>query len=280
VKRDPRVAFLLLAPSLVLLVPLFYLPQLLLFVVSLGHRSAYGGVVRTLSLENYARAFEPLYLGILWRSLGLAAFTTIACLALGFPFAWWLARRVPVRSRSALLALVVLPFWTSFLVRMYAWIVLLRSEGLVNLALAGLGLPRVELLYNDFAVLVGQVYGELPFMIVPLYVSLEKLDNALVEAAADCGASPARAFWSVVVPQTLPGIAAGCLLVFIPSLGAFLAPDLLGGGRTAYVGNLIQSQFAVARDMPFGAALSFVLSLLVVVLLLVFRRPLKAAQEL
>jgi spermidine/putrescine transport system permease protein len=280
VKRDPRVAFLLLAPSLVLLVVLFYLPQLLLFVVSLGHRSAYGGVVRTLSLENYARALEPLYLGILWRSLGLAAFTTLACLALGFPFAWWLARRVPVRSRSALLALVVLPFWTSFLVRMYAWIVLLRSEGLVNLALASLGLPRVELLYNDFAVLVGQVYGELPFMIVPLYVSLEKLDNALVEAAADCGASPARAFWSVVVPQTLPGIAAGCLLVFIPSLGAFLAPDLLGGGRTAYVGNLIQSQFAVARDMPFGAALSFVLSLLVVVLLLVFRRPLKAAQEL
>ena len=279
-KRDPRVAFWLLVPSLLLLVVLFYLPQVLLFVVSLGHRSAYGGVVRTLSLENYARAFEPLYLGILWRSLGLAAFTTIACLALGFPFAWWLARRVPVRSRSALLALVVLPFWTSFLVRMYAWIVLLRSEGLVNLALAGLGLPRVELLYNDFAVLVGQVYGELPFMIVPLYVSLEKLDNALVEAAADCGASPARAFWSVVVPQTLPGIAAGCLLVFIPSLGAFLAPDLLGGGRTAYVGNLIQSQFAVARDMPFGAALSFVLSLLVVVLLLVFRRPLKAAQEL
>jgi spermidine/putrescine transport system permease protein len=280
VKRDPRVAFALLVPSLLLLVVLFYLPQLLLFVVSLGHRSAYGGVVRTLSLENYARALEPLYLGILWRSLGLAAFTTLACLALGFPFAWWLARRVPVRSRSALLALVVLPFWTSFLVRMYAWIVLLRSEGLVNLTLAGLGLPHVELLYNDFAVLVGQVYGELPFMIVPLYVSLEKLDNALVEAAADCGASPARAFWSVVVPQTLPGIAAGCLLVFIPSLGAFLAPDLLGGGRTAYVGNLIQSQFAVARDMPFGAALSFVLSLLVVVLLLVFRRPLKAAQEL
>ena len=279
-KRDPRVAFWLLVPSLLLLLVLFYLPQVLLFVVSLGHRSAYGGVVRTLSLENYTRAFEPLYLGILWRSLGLAAFTTIACLALGFPFAWWLARRVPVRSRSALLALVVLPFWTSFLVRMYAWIVLLRSEGLVNLALAGLGLPRVELLYNDFAVLVGQVYGELPFMIVPLYVSLEKLDNALVEAAADCGASPARAFWSVVVPQTLPGIAAGCLLVFIPSLGAFLAPDLLGGGRTAYVGNLIQSQFAVARDMPFGAALSFVLSLLVVLLLLVFRRPLKAAQEL
>jgi spermidine/putrescine transport system permease protein len=280
VRRDPRTAALLLAPSLALLVALFYLPQLLLFAVSLAHRSAYGGVVPAASLQNYARALEPLYLGILWRSLGLASVTTAACLAASFPFAWWLARRVPARSRSALLALVVLPFWTSFLVRMYAWIVLLRSEGLVNLALKAAGLPGVELLYNDFAVLVGQVYGELPFMIVPLYVSLEKLDGALVEAAADLGASPARAFWKVVVPQSLPGIAAGCLLVFIPSLGAFLAPDLLGGGRTAYVGNLIQSQFAVARDMPFGAALSFVLTLLVVALLFVFRRPLRAAQEL
>jgi spermidine/putrescine transport system permease protein len=280
VRREARLAVTLLAPSLLLLVALFYLPQLLLLAVSFGRRSAYGGVVRALSLENYARALEPMYLGILWRSLGLAAFSTLVCLVVGFPFAWWLARCVPARSRSALLALVVLPFWTSFLVRMYAWIVLLRSEGLVNLALVALGLPRVELLYNDFAVLVGQVYGELPFMIVPLYVSLEKLDGALVEAAADLGASPSRAFWSVVVPQTLPGIAAGCLLVFIPSLGAFLAPDLLGGGRTTYIGNLIQNQFAVARDMPFGAALSFVLSLLVVALLLVFRRPLKAAQEL
>jgi len=280
VKRAPRAAAVLLAPSLLLLLALFYLPQVLLFAVSLGRRSAYGVVVRTLSLENYARALEPLYLGILWRSLGLAAFTTLACLVLGFPFAWWLARRVPAGARSALLALVVLPFWTSFLVRMYAWIVLLRSEGIVNLALAAAGLPHVELLYNDFAVLVGQAYGELPFMIVPLYVSLEKLDGALVEAAADLGASPSRAFWSVVVPQTLPGIAAGCLLVFIPSLGAFLAPDLLGGGRTAYVGNLIQSQFAVARDTPFGAALSFVLSLVVVLLLLLFRRPLRSAQAL
>jgi spermidine/putrescine transport system permease protein len=270
----------LLAPSLLLLVLLFYLPQLLLFAVSLGRRSAYGGIVRELTLDNYLRALEPLYLGILGRSLILAAATTVLCLAVGFPAAWWLARRAPVRFRSALLALVVLPFWTSFLVRMYAWIVLLRSEGLVNLALAAAGLPRAELLYNDFAVLIGQVYGELPFMIVPLYVSLEKLDGALVEAAADCGASPVRAFTRVVLPLSLPGIAAGCLLVFIPSLGAYLAPDLLGGGRTAYVGSLIQSQFAVARDMPFGAALSFVLTLLVVLLLFAFRRPLRAAQGL
>jgi spermidine/putrescine transport system permease protein len=163
---------------------------------------------------------------------------------------------------------------------MYAWIVLLRSEGVVNLALGAAGLPRADLLYNDFAVLLGQLYGELPFMIIPLYVSLEKLDPSLLEAAADLGADARRTFTRVVVPQTMPGIVAGCVLVFIPSLGAYLAPDLLGGGKTAYIGNLIQSQFAVARDMPFGAALSFVLSLAVVLLLLAFRRPLRSAQSL
>jgi spermidine/putrescine transport system permease protein len=173
---------------------------------------------------------------------------------------------------------VILPFWTSFLVRMYAWIFLLRSEGLVNVALGKLGLPVLNLLYNDFAVLLGQVYGELPFMILPLYASLEKLDRSLLEAAADLGAGPARALWRVTLPLTRPGIAAGAVLVFIPSLGAYLAPDLLGGARDIYVGNLIQSQFAVARDMPFGSAVSFLLSLLVLALLFLFRRPLAASQ--
>ena len=164
---------------------------------------------------------------------------------------------------------------------MYAWIVLLRSEGVVNLALGAVGLPRAELLYNDFAVLLGQVYGELPFMIIPLYVSIEKLDPSLLEAAADLRgrrpAGPSRG-WSF--PRRCRASWPGCVLVFIPSLGAYLAPDLLGGGKTAYIGNLIQSQFAVARDMPFGAALSFVLSLVVVLLLLAFRRPLRSAQAL
>jgi spermidine/putrescine transport system permease protein len=278
--RTRRAAALLLAPALALLGALFYLPQLLMLVVSLGRRTAYGTVEHGLWLDSYLRALEPLYLGILWRSFLLAAATTLVCLLSAYPVAWWLARRAPRRYRNALLALVILPFWTSFLVRMYAWIVLLRSEGVINLVLSGLGLPRAELLYNDFAVLLGQVYGELPFMIVPLYVSLEKLDPALVEAAADLGASAWRTFFRVVVPQTLPGIVAGCVLVFIPSLGAYLAPDLLGGGKTAYVGNLIQAQFATARDAPFGAALSFVLSLAVLALVALFRRPLARAQAL
>jgi spermidine/putrescine transport system permease protein len=174
---------------------------------------------------------------------------------------------------------VILPFWTSFLVRMYAWIFMLRSEGLVNLWLAKLGLPGLNLLYNDFAVLLGQLYGELPFMILPLYASIERLDRSLLEAASDLGAGPSRALWRVTIPLTAPGIVAGCLLVFIPSLGAYLAPDLLGGARTVYIGNLVQSQFAVARDMPFGSALSFLLSLAVLVMLYLFRRPLRAAQE-
>jgi len=276
----PRSGVLLLLPCAAVLVALFYLPQLFMLLVSLGQRSTYGAVIYGIGAANYLRALDPLYLSILGRSLLLALETTAICLLLAYPVAYWLGRLVPAGWRNLLVTLIVLPFWTSFLVRLYAWMVLLRSEGVVNTLLGHAGLGGIELLYNHAAVLLGQVYGELPFMIIPLYVSIEKLDSSLLEAAADCGASPMRAFRSIVIPQTMPGIAAGCVLVFIPSLGAFLAPDLLGGGRTAYIGNLIQSQFAVARDMPFGAALSFLLSLVVALLLLLFRRPLASTQSL
>jgi spermidine/putrescine transport system permease protein len=277
--KSRRQAIILLIPCLLALLLLFLAPQILMFEASLGRRSAYGGIVHAWSLGNYVRVFEPLYLVILLRSFGLAALTTILCLLGAYPVAYWLGIRVSPRWRNALLVLVILPFWTSFLVRMYAWIFLLRTEGLVNLALVHMGFAPWSLLYNDVAVLLGQVYGELPFMILPLYASLEKLDRSLLEAAADCGAGPSRALLNVTLPLTRPGIVAGCVLVFIPSLGAYLAPDLLGGARTVYVGNLVQSQFAVARDMPFGSAVSFVLSLLVFLLLFLFRKPLRASQE-
>jgi spermidine/putrescine transport system permease protein len=273
-----RQALYLLFPCALTLVLLFLLPQVLMFETSLGRRDAYGGVVHEWSLANYLRALEPLYLVILLRSIVLAFVTTVLCLLVAWPMAYWLALRVSERWRSALLVLVILPFWTSFLVRMYAWVFALRSEGLVNLFLGRLGIGPLPLLYNDFAVFLGQVYGELPFMILPLYASLEKLDRSLLEAAADLGAAPARTLLRVTLPLTAPGIVAGCILVFIPSLGAYLAPDLLGGARTVYIGNLIQSQFAVARDMPFGAALSFLLSLTVLLLLVLFRRPLRESQ--
>jgi spermidine/putrescine transport system permease protein len=274
-----RQAVWLALPCLLFLVGLFLVPQLLMFVASLGRRSVFGGVVTSWSLDNYGRALEPIYLRILGRSVGLAFLTTAACLVAAYPVAFWLGLRAPERWRSLLLVLVILPFWTSFLVRMYAWIFLLRTEGLVNLLLGRLGVGPLPLLYNDFAVLLGQVYGELPFMILPLYASVEKLDRSLLEAAADLGAAPARALFKVTLPLTAPGIVAGCVLVFIPSLGAYLAPDLLGGARTVYVGNLVQSQFAVARDMPFGSALSFLLSLTVLFLLFLFRKPLRASQQ-
>lgn len=277
--RSRRQALLLLVPCLLVLFLLFALPQVLMFVASLGRRSAFGGVIRDLSPANYVRALEPLYLLILAKSFALAFVTTLLCLVVAYPVAFWIGLRAPARWRSALLVLVILPFWTSFLVRMYAWIFILRTEGLLNLALRQLGIPPLPLLYNDFAVLLGQVYGELPFMILPLYASIEKLDRSLLEAAADLGASPLRALRRVTIPLTAPGIAAGCLLVFIPSLGSYLAPDLLGGGQTMYVGNLIQSQFAVARDIPFGSALSFLLSAAVLLLLYLFRRPLRASQD-
>ena len=249
-----------------------------MFESSLGRRDAYGGIVHQWGPSNYLRALEPIYLVILARSIGLAFVTTALCLLVAWPMAYWLALKVPDRWRSGLLVLVILPFWTSFLVRMYAWVFALRSEGLVNLFLGRFGVGPLPLLYNDFAVLLGQVYGELPFMILPLYASLEKLDRSLLEAASDLGARPARALLRVTLPLSAPGIVAGCVLVFIPSLGAYLAPDLLGGARTVYIGNLIQSQFAVARDMPFGAALSFLLSLTVLVLLYLFRRQLRESQ--
>ncbi|HSD65256.1 MAG TPA: ABC transporter permease [Vicinamibacteria bacterium] len=277
--RARRQAVLLLLPCLAVLGGLFLVPQAVMLVASLWQRSPYGGLVHEWTLANYARAIEPLYLWILLRSFWLAFLTTVLCLLAGWPVAYWLGLRASPRHRTALLVLVILPFWTSFLVRLYAWIFLLRQEGLVNLGLGALGLPPLPLLYNDFAVMLGQVYGELPFMILPLYASIEKLDRSLLEAASDLGATPARRLWRVTLPLTAPGTAAGCLLVFVPSLGAFLAPDLLGGGRSAYVGNLVQSQFAVARDMPFGAAVSLLLTVAVVALLWLFRGPLRAAGE-
>ncbi len=274
--RSRGQALVLLAPLAAALVVLFVVPQLVMLEASLGRRSAYGLVIHDWNLLNYLRALDPLYVRVLARSLALAVATTALCFAIGYPMAYWLGVVAPRRWRTALLVLVILPFWTSFLVRMYAWVFLLRTEGLVNTGLATLGLPALNLLYNDAAVVLGQVYGELPFMVLPLFASLEKLDRSLLEAAADLGAAPRRALWRVTLPLTRPGIVAGSLLVFIPSLGAYLAPDLLGGARTVYVGTLIQNQVVVARDIPFGSALSFVLSVVVLVLLFLFRRPLRA----
>ncbi|MFY9552515.1 MAG: ABC transporter permease [Thermoanaerobaculia bacterium] len=282
--RDRRAAYPLVLPTWVALGVFFLSPLAILFVISFGQRATYGGlkpvedlwqyIASGKFLSQYARSLHPIYLQIFWRSIWMAVVTTVLCLAISYPVAYYIAVTAPPRKRNLLLGLVVIPFWTSFLIRTYAWMFLLRTEGLINRVLIGLGLTTqpLELLYNNFAVLIGLVYGELPFMILPLYASLEKLDLSLLEASADLGAPRASTFRRVTVPMTMPGIVAGIILVFVPSLGQFIVSDLLGGARTILAGNLIQNQFAVARNKPFGAAIAFELTAAVLLLLLAYAR--------
>jgi spermidine/putrescine transport system permease protein len=251
---------------------LFGAPFAIVLAYSFLTRGVYGVIQPPWTAESYRRLFDPLYLAILRRSFAMALAATALCLVLAFPAALFISRAP--RHKNLYLQLVMLPFWTSFLVRTYAWIFLLRDTGLFNTALQALGITHapLPLLYNDGAVLLGLVYGYLPFMVLPIYATLERLDPALVEAAADLGARPMTTVWRIVVPLSRPGIAAGSVLVFIPCLGAYLTPDLLGGGRTVMVGNLVQNQFTTARDWPFGAAVSIALMALVTLLLAVFLR--------
>jgi spermidine/putrescine transport system permease protein len=252
-----------IAPTAAVMTLLFFVPLLIVLAYSLLTRGPYGGVLQPWTVENYLRVFDPLYGGILWRSAWVAAVATFLCLMLAFPLALYIARSR--HRKTLLLNLVMLPFWTSFLIRTYAWMFLLRDTGLVNTLLERLHLIRapLPLLFNTGAVILGLVYGYLPFMVLPLYATLEKLDEMLLDAAADLGATPFVALWRVIVPLSKPGVIAGCLLVFIPCLGAYLTPDLMGGGKTVMIGNLVQNQFTTARDWPFGAAISLLLMLIV-----------------
>jgi spermidine/putrescine transport system permease protein len=262
-----------LSPVTIWLVVLFVLPLLLVLVVSFMTRTVYGGIEYTLQLGNYVRFFDSLYLKILWVSCQMAFVTTVFCLLIGYPFAYIIARS-PAKYRNLLLLLVIVPFWTNSLIRTYAWIVLLRTEGVINTVLLQLGLIQspLTLLYNDTAVLIGLVYTMLPFMILPLYASIEKLDKSLLEAASDLGAKPWQTFRKVTLPLTAPGIMAGTLLVFIPALGLFFIPDLMGGSKAILIGNLIKNQFLSARDWPFGSAISIILMALTLLFIAAYVR--------
>lgn len=257
-------AWFLVAPAALWLGLFFLVPVLLLLLYSFMLRGTYGGVEPGFTLEHYRRFFDPLYLDILRRTLLAALACTLACLLLGYPVAYVIARSGR-RLRQVLLFLVVLPFWTSFLVRTFAMIFLLRDTGLINSWLLGLGLLErpLTLLYTPAAVMAGLVYTFLPFMILPIYASLEKFDWSLLEAAEVLGARPAARFARVTWPLSLPGVVAGSLLVFIPALGSFLPSDLLGGAREMLIGNLVQNQFTAARNWPFGSAASLMLMLVV-----------------
>ena len=261
-----------LLPTWLAMALLFAAPLAIVLAYSLLTRGVYGGVEHPWTAESYGRLIDPLYLVILLRSFIMALVATALCLVFAFPAALFISRAH--RHKNLYLQLVMLPFWTSFLVRTYAWLFLLRDTGLINTALHALGIIHepLQMLYTNGAVLLGLVYGYLPFMVLPIYAILERLDPSLTEAAADLGARPWRTVFSVIVPLSKPGIIAGCVLVFIPCLGAYLTPDLLGGGRTVLVGNLVQNQFTTARDWPFGSAVSILLMVLVTALVWVFLR--------
>ena len=268
-----RLRRLFLLPSVLVLGALFVLPMLIILLYSFEPRGVYGGVASGFTSENYQRLFDGLYATIFVRTFVMAAVATAGCLLFGFPLALFISHAAAHR-RNLYLQLVMLPFWSSFLVRTYAWMFLLRDTGLINTALMEMGVIRtpLPLLYNDGAVFVGLLYGYLPFVVLPLYATLERLDPALSEAAADLGASPLQTLRRVIIPLCAPGFRAAALLVFIPCLGAYLTPDLLGGGKTAMAGNLIQNQFTTARDWPFGSAVSLGLMLLSMTLLLIWMR--------
>jgi spermidine/putrescine transport system permease protein len=254
-KLPGRIGWLLLSPLIVWAIAFVVAPALIMAVYSFGERGTLGGVVLAFTLENYAGVGD--YLPIVIRSIVYAGITTVICLVAGYPVAY-LIGRADDRWRNLLLMAVMVPFWTSFLIRTYAWVTILKSEGLLNSLLLNLKLiaEPLEMLYTPGAVVLGLVYTFLPFMILPIFTSVEKLEGALIEAALDLGAGPVRAFSRVIVPLTSPGIAAGVLLVFVPALGIYAVNDILGGGRVDMIGNIIENQFkGNARNWPFGAAL-------------------------
>ena len=249
---------LLLLPLMLWAFAFVVAPAAIMLVYSFLERGTLGGVVwGTPTLDSYASVGDPVYLRIVLRSILYAAITTAICLAAGYPVAY-LIGRADARYRNLLLMLVMIPFWTSFLIRTYAWVTILKSQGFLNSSLMAFGLIEapLDMLYTPGAVIVGLVYTFLPFMILPIFTSVEKLDGALIEAALDLGAGPVRAFSRVIVPLTSPGISAGVLLVFVPSLGIYAVNDILGGGRVDMIGNIIENQIkGNARNWPFGAAL-------------------------
>jgi spermidine/putrescine transport system permease protein len=276
--KTRKLAWPLLLPTWIVLGTFFVAPLSIMFAMSFREKGP-GITIKPVEswpahikegrfLTNYRETLQPSYLKIFARSVWIALATTGICLLLSYPVAYYIAIMARRRWKNLLLALVAIPFWTSFVIRMGAWKLILGQEGVINALLAVVGIPPLEMMYTPFAVLVGLVYGELPFMILPLYASLEKMDGTLLEAAADLGAGPVHRFFRVTIPQTMPGIVAGILLVFIPSIGQFVVSDMLGGSKAALIGNIIDLDFV--RHRPLKSALAFELTAIVLLMLALY----------
>jgi spermidine/putrescine transport system permease protein len=247
-------------------------PNLALFLVSFLDRGEVDYFIPAFTSANYLRLLDPAFVNIFLRSMYLAGVSTLSCLLIGYPFAYLMAG-ANKRIRPWLMLLVVIPFWTNSLIRTYALVIILKNQGLINKLMLWLGLAdgSFSLMYNDIAVFIGLTYTLLPFMILPLYASIEKLDRRLLDAAQDLGASPLRCFWHVTLPLTLPGIVAGCILVLLPALGTFYIPEILGGAKVMLLGSFIKNQFLVGRDWPLGASASMIMTGILIFMALVYR---------
>jgi spermidine/putrescine transport system permease protein len=284
-RRKRRGRQLLLAPALVTIALFGIVPLGIIILYSLLEPGSYGGVTWAFSTEAYIQflferdifddtlSFNTSYLEIYGRSVGLAAIATLGTLVIGFPTAYFIATK-PREQRNLWLFLVTLPFWTNLLIRTYAMLLIIRDEGVINIGLETVGIidQPINILYTDFAVCMGLIYSYLPFMVLPLYASLEKLDFRLVEAAFDLYANRFKVLTKVIVPLAKPGVVAGCILVFIPGLGAYITPELLGGGKKLMIGNMIAIQFGSSRNWPFGSASALILMVIVMAALLLYLR--------
>ena len=280
-QRNARIG--LLAPGILTIFCIGVMPLSIVLVYSFLEPGDFGGVSWVVSFDAYVQllfeedifdetlAFSTDYLEIFLRSISLGLFTTIACLLLGFPTAYFIATQPPA-LRNAWLFMITIPFWTNLLIRTYAMLLILRDQGVINLSLIEIGLidRAIPILYTDFAVCLGLIYAYLPFMVLPIFASLEKLDFRLVEASYDLYATRFKVLKRIIIPLAKPGIAAGCILVLIPSLGAYITPALLGGGKSLMIGNLIELQFGQARNWPFGSAIALVLMVIVMLSLMAY----------
>ncbi len=257
------------------------IPILLIAIYSFCGRSPYGNIIYAFTWDNYNRFLEPIYLNVLWRSVVLAVQSTVICFLIGYPMALIIARS-HVKKRSLMILLFILPLWTNFLLRTYAWMVLLRDQGVINHLLISLGIIQepLKLLYTNGAVLLGMVYNFLPFMVLPIYAVLSKLDHSLIEAAEDLGATSLKVFMKVVFPLSLPGVVSGTIMVFMPAVSTFIISDLLGGGQTILLGNLIQNQFLVARNWQFGSSISIIMISMILICMAIMGRYREEGGEL
>ncbi|MBO9314281.1 MAG: ABC transporter permease [Chloroflexus sp.] len=273
-RRDRIRLMLLLTPGLLWLVLFFALPLVIIVIYSFMTNDALGRVVYQPTLDNYITIFtQSLYINAYWRSIWTSVLTTVICLLLGYPLALFIARS-PQQWRMPLLMLILIPFWTNFLVRIYAWQIILANNGLLNGLLEFIGIGRLSLINNEGATLIGLIYGELPFMVLPLYAAIDRFDFTLMEAAADLGASKVQAFLRIMLPMTMPGVVAGSVLVFIPTLGQFVVSELLGGAKVDYLGNLIQRLFLRANPInwPLGSAMAVLMMIVLLVLIMLYFR--------